>query len=118
MQSVVKLGECLLKYSFLGSFTRLVSQLNASEWLCLGTLYQGGTSHCLELGGPSEIVLDVVLPRGMLPPGSEEGCCLLGLEEHSGTGKGGAAEADGCLAGEAPCDKVNGWDVGACPINM
>ena len=105
--SVVKLGECFLKYSFLASLTRLVSWLNASEWLCLSTLYQGGTSQHLELGGPSEVALDVVLPRGMLSTGSGEGCHLLGLWECLGTGAGGAAEADGCLAGEAPCDKVN-----------
>ena len=118
MPSVVKLGECFLKYSFLASLTRLVSWLNTSEQLCLSTLYQGGTSHHLELGGPSAVALDVVPPRGMPSTGSGEGSCLLGLGECSGAGAGGAAEADGCLAGEAPCDKENGWDVGACPINM
>ena len=116
--SMVKLGECFLKYSFLASFTRLVTQLNASEQLCLSTLYQGGTSHCLELGGPSEVALDVAPPRGMSSPGSGEGCWLLGLGECSGASEGGDAEADGCLAGEAPSDKVHGWDVGACLINM
>ena len=60
----------------------------------------------------------MVPPRGMLSTGSGEGCHLLGLGEGSGTGKGGDAEADSCLAGEAPCNKVNGWDMGACPINM
>ena len=116
--SVVKVGECFLKYSFLASLTRLVSQLNASEQLCLSTLYLDGTSCHLELGGPSEVALDVVPPRGMLSTGSGEGCHLLGLGECSGTSRGGAAEADGCSVGEALCDKVNGWDVGACPINM
>ena len=72
----------------------------------------------MELGGPSEVALDVVPPRGVSYQGSGEGCCLLGLGEHSGASEGGAPEADSCLAGEAPCDKVNGWDVGACPINM
>ena len=48
--SMVKLGESFLNYSFLASLTREVSWLNASEWLCLSTLYQGGISHCLELG--------------------------------------------------------------------
>ena len=105
---MVKLGECFLKYSFLASLTRLVSWLNTSEWLCLGTLYQGGTSHHLELGGPSMVALDVVLPIGMLSTGYGEGSCLLGLGECSGTSAGGAAEADGCLAGEALCDKENG----------
>ena len=92
--SVVKLGECFLKYSFLASLTRLVSWMNASEWLCLSTLYQGETSCHLELGGPAEVALDVVLPRGMPSTGSGEGCCLLGLGECSGTGAGRAAEAD------------------------
>ena len=74
--SVVKLEECFLKYSFLASLTRLMSQVNASEQFCLSTLYQGGTSHCLELGGPSAVALDVVLPRGMPSTGSGEGCHL------------------------------------------
>ena len=114
--SMVKLGECFLKYSFLASLTRLVSWLNASEWLCLRTLYQGGTSHCLELGGPSKVALDMVPPIGMSSTGSGEGCHLLGLGQCSGTGEEGAAVADGCSWGD-PCDKVNGWDVDACPIN-
>ena len=63
-------------------------------------------------------VLHVVLPRSMLSTGSGEGCHLLGLGECSGTGEEGAAGADGCLIGEAPCDKVNGWHVCACPINI
>ena len=62
--------------------------------------------------------MDVVLPRGMLSAGSGEGCHLLGLGDCSGTGVGGAAEVDSCSTGEAPCDKVNGWDVGACSIKM
>ena len=97
--SMVKLGECFLKYSFLAAFTRLVSQLNASEWLCLSALYQGGTSCCLQLGGPSVVALDVVLPRGMPSSGSGEGSHLLGLGlgESSGTSAGEAVEADGCL---------------------
>ena len=74
--SVVKLGECFLKYSLLATHTRLVSWLNASEWLCLSTLYQGGTSCCLERGSPSAVTLDVVLPRGMLSTGSREGSHL------------------------------------------
>ena len=93
-----------------------MSQLNTLEQLCLSTLFQGGTSHHLELGGLFEVALDVVLPRGMLSAGSGEGCCLLGLVDCSGTGTGRAAGADGCSTGEAPCDKVNRWDVGACPI--
>ena len=54
------------------------------------------------------VSLDVVPPRGMLSTGPGEGSCLLGLGECSGANTGGAAEADGCSAGEAPCDKENG----------
>ena len=54
------------------------------------------------------VALDIVLPRGMLSTGSEEECHFWGLEEYSDAGEGGAAGADGCSAGEAPCDKVNG----------
>ena len=71
----------------------------------------------MELEGPSEDALDMVPPRGMSSTGSGEGWHLLGLGDCSGASAGGAAEADGCLVGEAPCDKVNGWDVGACAIN-
>ena len=105
---MVKLEECFLKYSFLATLTRIVSQLNASEQLCLSTLYQGRTSCHLELGGCSMVALDVVPPRCLVSTGSQEGSHLLGLGECSGAGTGGAAEADGCSAGEAPCDKENG----------
>ena len=60
----------------------------------------------------------MVPPRGMLSTESGEGCHLLGLGDCSGAGAGRAAEADGCSTGEAPSDKVNGWDVGACPIKI
>ena len=99
MPSVVKLGECFLKYSSLVSLTRLVSQLNASEWLCVSTLYKGGISHCLEQGGPSKVALDVVPPRDMSSIGSGEGCHHLGLGECSGTGEEGTTWADGCSTG-------------------
>ena len=99
------------------SLTRLVCRLNASKWLHVSILYKGGNSCLLELGGPSEVALDVVPPRGMLSTGSGEGCCCLGLGECSGTGEEGATGEDGCSIGEAPCDKVNGWDMGARPIN-
>ena len=118
MPSIVNLGECLLKYSFLVSLTRLVSWLHASEQLHVSTLYQGGISHHSELGGPSEVALDMVLPRGMSSTGSGEGCHHLGQGECSGAGEGGPTGADSCSIGEAPHDKVNGWNVGACPINM
>ena len=54
------------------------------------------------------VALDVVPPRGVLSTGSGEGCHLLCLGGCSGAGTGGAAEVDGCLAGEAPCDNENG----------
>ena len=113
--SVMKLKEYFEKYSFLASFTRSESQLNASVQLCLSTLFQGGTSHHLELGDPSNVVLDVVLPRGMPSMGSGEGCHLLGLGDCLGTGAGGATGADCSSTGEVPCDRANGWDMGVCP---
>ena len=64
------------------------------------------------------VALDVVPPRGMLSTGSGEGCHLLGLGDCLGTGTGGAAGADGCSTREAPCDKVNWWDMDACPNKM
>ena len=115
--SIGKLGECLLKYSSLVSLTRLVSQLKASEQLYDSTLCKGGISCHMELGGPSGVDLDVVPSRGMSSTRSGEGCCCLDLDECSGAGEAGATGADGCLVGEAPCDKINGWDMGACPIN-
>ena len=92
-----------------------MSQLNTSEQLCLSTLFQGGTSHCLELGGPSEVALDVVPPRDVLSEGSGERCHLLGLGDCSGAGIQEAVGVDSCSAGEAPCDKVNGWMWGPAP---
>ena len=58
--------------------------------------------------GPSEVILDVVLPRGMLSTGSGERCHLLGLEDCLGTGAGGAAGAGCSFTGEAICDRENG----------
>ena len=66
----MKLGESFLKYSFLASLTGLVSQLNASEWLHLSTLYQGGISCHLELGA---------LPRLSWMWSHQEACHPLGL---------------------------------------
>ena len=45
-------------------------------------------------GVPSEVVLDMILSRGVLFTGSGEGCCLLGLGDCSGAGAGGAAGTD------------------------
>ena len=54
----------------------------------------------------------------MSSTGSGEGCHLLGLGEYSGAWqRRKLTGADGCSVGEAPCDMVNGWDMGACPIN-
>ena len=46
-------------------------------------------------GGPSEVVFDVVPPRGVVSTGSGEGGHLFGLGDCLGTGVGGAAEV-GC----------------------
>ena len=59
-------------------------------------------------GGPSDIVLDVVLPSSVLSTGSGEGCCLLGLGDCLGAGMGGAVGADCSSIGEVLCDRVNG----------
>ena len=48
--SVVKLYECFEKNSLLASLTISESQLNASAWLGLSVLNQGGVSHLLGLG--------------------------------------------------------------------
>ena len=56
--------------------------------------------------------------RGVVSTGSGEGHCHLGLHEHSGTGEEGAVGADSCSGGKVPWEKVNGWDVGVCPIKM
>ena len=71
--SAVKLGKCLLKYSSLTSLTRLVSWLNASWEVCISTLCNGGISFHFELGSPSGVALDVVLPGGETSTGSGEG---------------------------------------------
>ena len=36
----------------------------------------------------------------------------MGLGECSGTGGEGATGADTCSVEEAPCERVNGWDMG------
>ena len=59
-------------------------------------------------GGPSEVVLDVIPPRGMFSTGSREGCHLLGLGDCLGTGTGGAAGADCSSTGEVLCDRAKG----------
>ena len=69
-------------------------------------------------GALPKVALDVIPPRGVLSTGYGEGCHFLGLEDCLGTGMGGAVGADGCSTGEACCDKVNGWDLGACPNKM
>ena len=116
--SLVKLGKCLLKYSSLASLTRLVSQLNASWQLHISTLCKGGISCHLELGGHSGVALDVVLLGGEMSTRSGERCHHLGLSECPGTGGEGATGADTCSVEEAPCERLNGWEINACPINM
>ena len=115
--SSLKFRLCLLKYSSLVFLTRLESQLNAS-WQCgFNALCRGITSHCFELGHPSRVAWDVVLPGGKTSTGSGEECCHLGLDKCSGTGGEGARAVGSCSEEEAPCERLNGRDVGACPIN-
>ena len=112
--SILKFGLYLLKYSSLMFLTRLESWPNASRQLHVNALYRDVISHHLELGGPSGVALDVVLPRCT---GSGEGCCHLGLGEHSGAGGEGFMGAGTCPEGEASCERLNGRDISTCPIN-
>ena len=116
--SVLKFGQCLLKYSSLVFLSRLESWLNASRWLHVNALCRGIISCCFELGAPSRVALDVVPPGGETSTWSGEGCHHLGLGEHSGAGGEGSMGADTCPEEEAPCERLNGWDISACPINM
>ena len=93
------------------------SQLNASRWLAVSTLYRGITSHCLELGDPIRVAWDVVPLGGKTSTGSGEGCCYLGLGKSSGPGEGEATGAGTCSEEEAPCDGLNGRDISIHPIN-
>ena len=115
---VLKFGQCLLKYSSLVFLTRLKSWLNASRPLHFSALCMGATSHHFELGGPSGVALDMVLPGGETSTRSGEGCHCLGLGECSGTGGERATGADTCSEEEVPCERLNVWDIGACPSNM
>ena len=108
MFSVVRLGECLLKYSSLASLTRLVSWLNASWQLHISSLCKMVSLAILNQGS---------LLGGEMSTGSGEGCCHLGLDECPGAGGERATGADTCSVQEAPCERLNGWDIGACPIN-
>ena len=67
--------------------------------------------------GPSRVALDVVPLGGKTSIGSGEGCCCLGLGECSGTREEGAMRVDRCFEEEAPCERLKGWDTGACPSN-
>ena len=60
------------------------SQLNASAWLGLSVLNQGGISHLLGLEGPPAVAFGVVPPIGMVSTGSAEGSHLLGLGDCFG----------------------------------
>ena len=80
-------------------------------------MFRDVISHHLELGGPSGVALDVVLPRGKTSIGSGEGCHHLGLGKCSGAGGEGFKGAGTCLEGEASGERLNGRDVSTCPIN-
>ena len=98
--------------TFLASLTISESHLNASAWLGLSALYQGGTSCLLELGGLPGVTFGMILPRGILSTGSSEGCHLWGLGDCLGTGAGGAAEVGCSSTGEVLCSRVSGGSRG------
>ena len=116
--SAVKLEECFEKNSLLASLTRSESWLNASVQLGLSALYQGGTSHLLELGGLSRVTFRVVLPRDILSTGSGEGCHLLGLGDCLGTGVGGVAEVGCSSTGEVLYSRAGRDNGGVCPNDL
>ena len=115
MFSVLKFGQCLLKYCSLISLTRLESWVNASRQLGFNALSRNVISHHFELRGPSRVAWDVVPPGGKTPTGSGEGYQHLGLGKCSGAG--GAMGTDICPEEEASCERLNRRDVSACPIN-
>ena len=114
---VLKFGLCFLKYSSLVSFTKGESQLNASRWLAVSTLYRGITSHCLELGGPVMFAWGVALLGGEMSIRSGEGCHFLGLGIGSSAGRKGATGVGARSEEEAPCNGLHGRDFSTCPIN-
>ena len=105
---------------FLSSLLHEASVLAECFWAALlEYLVPRWTSHHLELGAPFQ---------GCLGCGPAKRHAI-----HRVWGRGvafwvwGSPQAPGqeellkqmvAQAGEAPCDKVNGWDMGACPINM
>ena len=115
----LKFRLCFLKYSSLVSFTKGKSQLNASRWLAVSTLYRGITSHHLELLGPVTFAWSVAPLGGKTSTGSREGCCCLGLGIGSSAGGEGAVGAGAGSEEEAPCEGLSrrdrvlqGWPVG------
>ena len=88
--SMLKFGQCLLKYSSFVSLTRLESHLNVSRWLHVNALCRGIITWCFELGGPSGVALDMVPLGGKTSTRPGEGSCHLGLGEcRSGRIHGG-----------------------------
>ena len=113
--SVVKSEECFEKNSSLASLTMPESWLNALAQLGLSVLNQAGASHFLVLGGPPRVAFGVVLPIGMLPMESGEGCCLLGLGDCLGAGEGEGAVVGCSSMGEVFCCRMSGGNGGVCP---
>ena len=118
LPSKVKSKECLEKYSLLASFTMSEFWLNASVWLGLSVLSQGGISHLLGLEGHPKVAFGVVPSIGVLSMGSGEGCHLLGLGDCLGTGVDELAVVSFSSTGEALCYKMSGGNRGVCPSRM
>ena len=91
------------------------SWLNASAWLGLSVLNQGGTSCFLALEGPPGVTFKVVQARGIPSTVSGEGCHPLGLGDCSGASVGGAVEVSHLSTGEVLCGGTSGGDGGVCP---
>ena len=77
--------------------------------LDLSEVNQMGTSHLLELDGPSCLAFGEVLSIDMHPYGSGKGCCLFGHGDHLGAGLGEVA-VGGCSSTRGAL--VGGADVG------
>ena len=116
--SWLKFGWWLWKYSTLVSFTRLESQLNASWWLLVNTLYKGVISCHFKVEDPLGVAWDVVPLRGEASIGSGEWHHCFSLGECPGFGGKEVPGVDPGGKGGAPWGMLKKWDIGVCPSKM